>query len=138
MESKKKDSSKQSTDSVKASRRKFLATGAAAAAFGAVQTTAGQTAGPETKSLKDLIAYGERSQYVKSVRVAVDERPSPDEFGLTFHVLSPLQEPGGNYYAVGAALSRDAPRLDRAEYRSQTAQAVDSRHGGPPARIQHG
>ncbi|HEV2501004.1 MAG TPA: hypothetical protein VGY31_15655, partial [Terriglobia bacterium] len=95
MESKKSPTKKQATDSTKASRRKFLATGAAAAALAAVQTTAGQTPAPETKSLKDLIAYGERSQYVKSVRVPVAERPSPDEFGLTFHVLTPLQDSVG-------------------------------------------
>jgi len=95
MESKKSPTTERATDSTKASRRKFLATGAAAAALGAVQTTAGQSPAPETKPLKDLIAYGERSQYVKSVRVPVDERPSPDEFGLTFHVLTPLQDSVG-------------------------------------------
>jgi hypothetical protein len=92
MDSKKPTAMKQPNDSTKASRRKFLATGVAAAALGAAQTTAGQSTVAETKSLKDLIAYGERSHYVNSIRVAVDERPSPDEFGLTFHVLSPLQD----------------------------------------------
>src|ERR1700722_20257519 len=49
----------------------------------------------ECKDNKDLIAYGERSRYVKSVRIPVMERMSPDEFGMTFHVLSPLQDSVG-------------------------------------------
>ena len=43
-----------------------------------------------SKSLKELIAYGERSRYVTSIRVPVAERMSPDMFGLTFHVSTPL------------------------------------------------
>ena len=43
----------------------------------------------------DLVAYGERSHYVKSIRVPVSERMSPDEFGMTFHVLSPIQDSVG-------------------------------------------
>src|SRR5215475_14371752 len=82
-------------DSKKASRRKFIKGGAAAAAMSAIQTAGGQTPAPAKRSLKDDVAYGERSQYVNSVRIAVLERPSPDEFGLTFHVLSPLQDSVG-------------------------------------------
>src|SRR5260221_13027532 len=44
---------------------------------------------------KELIAYGERSHFVKSARVPVAERMSPDMFGLTFHVLTPLQDSVG-------------------------------------------
>ena len=43
----------------------------------------------------DLVAYGERSHYVKSIRIPVAERMSPDEFGMTFHVLSPIQDSVG-------------------------------------------
>src|SRR5207244_12216380 len=82
-------------DSKKASRRKFLKGGAAAAAVGAIQSASAQTPAPAKRSLKDEVAYGERSHYVTSVRVAVVERPSPDEFGLTFHVLTPLQDSVG-------------------------------------------
>jgi len=49
----------------------------------------------DCKDTKDLIAYGERSHYVKSVRIPVAERMSPDEFGMTFHVTSPLQDSVG-------------------------------------------
>jgi hypothetical protein len=121
MDSKRNAVSKKPTDLTKASRRRFLTTGAAAAAFGAVQTATGQTPAAETKSLKDQIAYGDRSQYVTSLRVPVDGRPSPDEFGLTFHVLAPLQD------LVGIITPS-----------SPAASADDSRHGRPAAGVQHG
>src|SRR5438132_7415703 len=84
-------------DAKKASRRKFLKGGAAAAAVGAIQSASAQAPAPAPvrRSLKDEVAYGERSHYVTSVRVAVLERPSPDELGLTFHVLTPLQDQVG-------------------------------------------
>jgi hypothetical protein len=44
---------------------------------------------------KDLIAYGERSHFVTSVRIPHGGRPSPDAFGLVFHVASPLQDSVG-------------------------------------------
>jgi sulfane dehydrogenase subunit SoxC len=46
---------------------------------------------------KQLIAYGERSHYVTSVRIAhpMGGRPSPDAFGKVFHVASPLQDSVG-------------------------------------------
>ena len=79
------------------SRRGFLKNGAAVAglALGGVPSASGQTAtsAPSetaSKSLKELIAYGERSRYVTSIRVPVAERMSPDMFGLTFHVSTPL------------------------------------------------
>src|SRR5262249_58080841 len=78
-------------------------------ALGAAQSAAGQTpvsqpsaadpampAMKDTKELaKELIAYGERSHFVKSVRVPVAERMSPDMYGLTFHVLTPLHDSVG-------------------------------------------
>ena len=42
-----------------------------------------------------MIAYGERSNYVTSVRIPHGGRPSPDTFGLTFHVATPLQDSVG-------------------------------------------
>ncbi len=74
-------------DTKKPSRRKFLKAGAAAAAVGAMQTAGGQAQAPAAqpqKTLKELVAYGERSHFVTSVRIPVVERPSPDQFGLTF------------------------------------------------------
>src|SRR5438105_13780565 len=110
-------------DSKKASRRKFLKGGAAAAAVGAIQSAANaQTPAPVKRSLKDEVAYGERSKYVNSIRVAVNERPSPDEFGLTFHVLTPLQDSVGNVtpsalHFVGTHRGAIVPDIDPREDR---------------------
>ena len=84
------------------SRRGFLKHGAAFAgvALGRVPSASGQTPASSPsdtpqKKLKELIAYGERSRYVTSMRVPVAERMSPDMFGLTFHVTTPLQDQFG-------------------------------------------
>ena len=89
-------------NSKKPSRRKFLASGAAVAGAAAAATRAAsaQTAAPAAapaptseagkKAIKELIAYGERSRFVTSLREPADGRPSPDAFGLTFHVVTPL------------------------------------------------
>jgi hypothetical protein len=109
-------------DSKKPSRRKFLKGGAAAAAVGAIQSASGQAPAPVKRSLADEVAYGERSHYVTSVRVAVLERPSPDEFGLTFHVLTPLQDSVGiitpsALHFVGTHRGAIVPDIDPREYR---------------------
>jgi hypothetical protein len=83
-------------------RRGFLKKGAALAglALGAAKTAHAQTPAADStpknpKELaKELVAYGERSKFVTSVRVPVAERMSPDMYGLTFHVLTPLQDLG--------------------------------------------
>src|SRR5438128_12609719 len=69
-------------------------------ALGKVPSASGQTpasspADTPGKKLKELIAYGERSRYVTSMRAPVSERMSPDMFGLTFHVTTPLQDQFG-------------------------------------------
>jgi hypothetical protein len=40
--------------------------------------------------------YGERSRFVTSLREPAEGRPSPDAFGLTFHVVTPLGESVGS------------------------------------------
>ena len=52
---------------------------------------------PMIPGSKELIAYGERSRFVTSVRIAhpIGGRPSPDAFGKVFHVASPLQDSVG-------------------------------------------
>ena len=120
-------------DSKKPSRRKFLKSGAAVAGLAAVQSASGQTATPEAhpqKSLKDLIAYGERSRFVTSIRVPVVERPSPDAFGLTFHVLSPLQDSVGiitpsSLHFVGTHRGSIVPDIDPKEHRLMIHGMVD-------------
>src|SRR5256886_12552833 len=117
-------------DSKKGSRRKFLKGGAAAAAVGAIQTASGQTPAPVKRSLKDEVAYGERSHYVTSVRLAVLERPSPDEFGLTFHVLTPLQDQVGiitpsSLHFVGTHRGAIVPDIKPQDYRFLLHGMVD-------------
>src|SRR5437763_16312555 len=84
-------------DSKKPNRRGFLKDSAALAglAAGGARLAKGQTPGTPAKKIDELIAYGERSRFVTSIRVPVAERHSPDEFGLTFHVLTPLQDSFG-------------------------------------------
>src|SRR6478736_689105 len=80
--------------------------GAAAPALG--QEGATHAAPPMIRGDADgQIAYGERSKHVKSVRIPHGGRPSPDAFGLTFHVATPLQDSVGvitpsslHYYAT--------------------------------------
>ena len=52
---------------------------------------------PMIPGSKELIEYGQRSRFVTSVRIQhpVGGRPSPDAFGKTFHVASPLQDSVG-------------------------------------------
>ena len=78
-------------------RRGFLKDSVAFAglAAGGRQVAKGQSQGMPSKKIDELIAYGERSRFVTSIRIPVAERHSPDEFGLTFHVLTPLQDSFG-------------------------------------------
>ena len=80
-------------------RRKFLTGGAATAGLAAAQAAQGQTPASQWREKgtnKEIIAYGERSRFVNSLRAPVAERPSPDMFGLMFHVLTPLQDSVGS------------------------------------------
>ena len=90
-------------------RRELLKSGAALAGgltVGAVAPALGQTPAsgqapahdhPMIKGSKELIAYGERSRFVTSVRISHPPggRPSPDAFGKVFHVAAPLQDSVG-------------------------------------------
>jgi sulfane dehydrogenase subunit SoxC len=88
-------------DLKKRNRRGFLKNGAALATgltVGAVRPASAQTPAAEASAKKDineLIAYGDRSRFETALRKSVGNRPSPDSFGLTFHVLAPLQDSVG-------------------------------------------
>src|SRR4029453_7845371 len=80
---------------------------AAAAQAQAPAASAGSSSPPMLKDSKELIQYGDRSKYVTSVRIPHGGRPTPDTFGLTFHVATPLQDSVGvvtpsslHYYAT--------------------------------------
>jgi len=119
----------------RANRRGFLKDGATVAglAVGAVRTASGQPPAADAKSeqhLKELIAYGERSRFVTSIRVPVAERPSPDEFGMTFHVLTPLQDLVGNItpsslHFIGTHRGSIVPDIDPKEHRLMIHGLVD-------------
>lgn len=123
-------------DSKKTSRRKFLKAGAAAAALAAAPKMpaaaepAAQAAPSSAEHVKELVAYGERSHFVTSVRVPVAERDSPDMFGMTFHVLTPLQDSVGNItpsslHFVGTHRGAIVPDIDPKEYRFLIHGMVD-------------
>jgi len=85
--------------SKKASRRKFLKAGAAAAAISAVQSAAVPAALAQAqpqKSLKELVAYGDRPKFITSIRVPIVYRPPSDHVCLIFHLLTPLQDQAGH------------------------------------------
>ena len=123
-------------DSKKTSRRKFLKAGAAAAALAAAPKMpaaaepAAQGAPSSAEHVKELVAYGERSHFVTSVRVPVAERDSPDMFGMTFHVLTPHQDSVGNItpsslHFVGTHRGAIVPDIDPKEYRFLIHGMVD-------------
>lgn len=123
-------------DSKKPNRRGFLKNSAALAslATGGAGVVSAQTAstpgGPAGKTADELVAYGERSRFINTVRIPVAERHSPDEFGLMFHVLTPLQDSYGiitpsslHYFAThrGSFI----PDIDPKEHRLMIHGMVD-------------
>jgi sulfane dehydrogenase subunit SoxC len=120
-------------------RRGFLKSGAALAGgltVGAVAPASAQTPAHEhpefIKGNKELIAYGDRSRFVTSVRIAhpVGGRPSPDAFGLVFHVASPLQDSVGvitpsSLHFVGTTRGSFVPDIDPREHRLMIHGMVD-------------
>ena len=134
-------------ESQSSGRRRFLKNSAAligAAAVGVrsagARTPAGGVENPDTGSagmgnmdmpdLEALIAYGQRSPFVKSHRISVMERMSPDEFGMTFHVLSPLQDSVGmitpsSLHYISTHRGSYVPNIDPAEHRLLIHGMVD-------------
>jgi sulfane dehydrogenase subunit SoxC len=116
-------------------RREFLKGGAALAGgftLGAVAPAIGQTpaSGAFIKGSKELIAYGERSRFVTSVRIPHGGRPSPDAFGLVFHVATPLQDSVGvitpsSLHYVATTRGSFIPDIDPREHRLMIHGMVD-------------
>ena len=125
----------------KSARREFLKSGAALAGgftLGAVAPAIGQEphsephSPPMLKGDKDQIAYGDRSKYVTSVRIAhpMGGRPSPDNFGLTFHIAAPLQDSVGvitpsSLHYVATTRGAFIPDIDPREHRLMIHGMVD-------------
>src|ERR1051326_6612030 len=119
-------------DSKKSNRRGFLKGGAALAglAAGRARPASAQTQGLPSKKIDELIAYGDRSRFVTSVRYPVAERHSPDEFGLTFHVLTPLQDSVGiitpsSLFYTATHRGHFVPDIDPREHRLMIHGMVD-------------
>ncbi len=118
-------------------RREFLQGGAALAGgltLGAAEPVLGQLPEPQTfiKGSDDLVAYGERSRFVTSVRIPhpPGSRPSPDDFGLVFHVAAPLQDSVGtitpsSLHFVGTTRGSYVPEIDPREHRFMIHGLVD-------------
>src|SRR5215204_4155187 len=122
-------------------RRELLKSSAALAGgitLGAVAPVIGQTQSPEGTSSPPMIrgdedkivAYGTRSKFVTSVRIPHGGRPSPDNFGLVFHVASPLQDSVGvitpsSLFYVGTTRGSFIPDIDPKEHRLMIHGLVD-------------
>ncbi|HAW89166.1 MAG TPA: hypothetical protein DCX61_00690, partial [Gemmatimonadetes bacterium] len=81
-------------------------------------------------SSPELVAYGLRSHHVESVREAVNGRPSPDEFGLLFHIGTPLQDQMGSItpsalHYFGTTRGSFVPDIDPATHRLMIHGLVD-------------
>src|SRR5438552_9622502 len=96
-------------DPKRTSRRQLLSGGAALAGVALGVPVHAQThdhasglasgsgnASPMLPSDKAMVAYGERSHFVTSVRIPHGGGGSPDKFGKTQHVASPIQDQVGN------------------------------------------
>ncbi len=119
-------------------RRAFLKGGvtmAGGAALGAAAPALGQQLpAPEgyVKGTDDIVAYGERSRFVNSVRIAhpPGSRPSPDEWGKVFHVAAPLQDSVGmitpsSLHFVGTTRGSFVPEIDPGSHRLMLHGLVD-------------
>ena len=118
-------------DSKNPNRRGFLKDGAALAglAAGAPRSASGQDLRSKGTS-KELIAYGERSRFVTSLRTPTAGRDSPDAFGLAFHVLTPLQDSIGiitpsSLHYVATHRGAFVPDIDPREHRLMIHGMVD-------------
>jgi sulfane dehydrogenase subunit SoxC len=131
-------------DAERPDRRAFLKRGAALAGgltLGAAEPVLRKT-GVAAQSIEtpvqempdysspELVAYGERSPFVTSVRTPVNGRPSPDEFGLVFHIGTPLQDQIGaitpsSLHYFGTTRGSFVPIIDPAEHRLLIHGMVD-------------
>lgn len=130
-------------DSKPRNRRGFLRQGAALAglALGGAETANAQTPAPQAPAdaghahdpkelTKELIAYGQRSRFVTSTRQSVAGRMSPDMFGLTFHVTTPLQDQIGiitpsSLFYVATHRGSFVPDINPGEHRLMIHGMVD-------------
>jgi hypothetical protein len=123
--------------SKKPGRRGFLKNSAKLAGLAAGGTGVSKAAEELTNTSKpkgymsdEQIAYGERSHYVTSKRLPVMGRHSPDEYGLMFHVLTPLQDSVGiitpsSLFYLATHRGAYIPDIDPKEHRLMIHGMVD-------------
>ena len=123
--------------SKKPSRRGFLKNSAKIAGLAAGGTGVSKAAEEFTNTSKpkgymsdEQVAYGERSHYVTSKRIPVMGRHSPDEYGLMFHVLTPLQDSVGiitpsSLFYLATHRGAYIPDIDPKEHRLMIHGMVD-------------
>ena len=115
----------------KSNRRRFLkGASLASLAAGGVLPAKAQTQDTPAQKIDELIAYGDRSRFVTAKRIPVAERHSPDEFGLTFHVLAPLQDSTGiitpsSLFYTATHRGAFVPDIDPKEHRLMIHGMVD-------------
>jgi sulfane dehydrogenase subunit SoxC len=85
---------------------------------------------PMVPASEDVIAYGVRSHYVTSKRLPTLGRPSPDDFGLEFHLSTPLQDSVGTIQAsslhyVATTKGSFIPDIDPAKHTLMIDGLVD-------------
>ena len=123
--------------SKKQNRREFLKSGAAiagGAAIGAASKSASaQLEGPEAyiHGSDDMVAYGSRSRFVNSARIPHGGRHSPDQFGLDFHIATPLQDQYGvitpsSLFYMGTTRGSYLPDIDPEKHRLMIHGLVDN------------
>src|SRR5512134_880623 len=95
-------------------------------------TPGAENASPMIHGSQEQIAYGQRSKYVTSVRVQhpIGGRPSPDVFGKTFHIATPLQDSVGvitpsSLHYVATTRGAFMPDIDPKEHRLMIHGLVD-------------
>src|SRR5580658_5226313 len=121
--------------SKKPNRRGFLrkATLAGLAAGSGIPGVAQEftnTSKPKGYMSEEQIAYGERSRFVTSKRLSVMARHSPDEYGLMFHVGTPLQDSVGfitpsSLFYLATHRGAYIPDIDPKEHRLMIHGMVD-------------
>ena len=130
-----KEHKEKSTGSKSPDRREFLKRGAALAgglSLGTVESAIGQTpsSGGNILGTPELVGYGKRSRFETSVRIPHGGRPSPDAFGLDFHIAAPLQESVGvitpsSLHYMGTTRGSFVPDIDPEEHRLMIHGMVD-------------
>jgi len=85
---------------------------------------------PMVPATDDVVAYGVRSHYVTSKRIPALGRPSPDDFGLEFHIATPLQDSVGTIQAsslhyVATTKGSFIPDIDPAKHTLMIDGLVD-------------